>query len=588
MTPKDTGFIQQHIEKVVLAVALLFVLIVLWLYYLGNPYSVKLAAHDDVPPAEVMDVIKQKAQVLKGKLDLPQSPLPQTPVPDYTKEFVNRSQRPLLPTDTYPIAFGEPGLGDFKPAPPKTRYVIMPPIPAPTRIKARAGFNVLAEFEDAQQASPFIQLIGEQTPRDFDYASVSAVFSVDELQQAIKAVAIDDRIPEAWWKNRLMIVRVEMQRSELDSITGQWSKEITVPPLPHQVAYDVEPKEEYQQIEAGRIIEQLPLDQNLIQRPPFPPTINEWTPPDIDVTQRSPEENRKLMTLDGEIARLRRQIQSLERRTPPGADVTRSPAVAGDSSSQIEQFRATVIQKVNERNQLLGIDIKPTDGTGMPVGPPDDMGRFRPSPSPGHRSPPDAAMDPNAPQSAHAGEVKVWGHDLTVEPAKTYRYRLIVHVLNPLFQKHGIDPEQEKQNFHKLSIASRPSEWSEPVTTEPEVRFFLVRAGTTSAEVEVYRIFNGMWEMRSFTVRPGQMIGEDVDINSGSQPVKLPMKINGMLVDLREVNTGGAVRDSTYEMLYVDLDNRNLQVRDLNQDLNHPDLLRLRAERARNAVALQP
>src|SRR5690606_30285253 len=100
------------------------------------------------------------------------------------------------------------------------------------------------------------------------------------------------------------------------------------------------------------------------------PTINEWTPPDIDVAQRSPEDNRKLMTLDGDIGRLRRQIQSLEKRGQSGAagdrparpgvrgpldmerataGVTRPPA-GSDAASQIEHMRAQLIQKVNERN----------------------------------------------------------------------------------------------------------------------------------------------------------------------------------------------------------------------------------------------
>jgi hypothetical protein len=611
MKPKDIGFVQQHIEKIILGVALLFVLLVLWLYVLGSPYSVKLGSRDKVPPGEVMSEVRQKASMLDSRLKATDSPLPETPVPDYTTEFASRYRRLPLAMARFNVPLHEPGLGDFAPPPPPTRLVEMPAVPAPTQIKARGGYSVLAEFDEPAQAEPFIRLIGEQVPRDFIHASASAVFSFAQLEEVLKQVHIDKRIPEAWWRGRLWLTAVHLEREELDPVTGRWGNLTRIAHLPDQIAYGVRDRQ-YDAGEATQTVQQVIEDQPLIQRPPFPRTYNVWSPPDVEIANFNEEDQRRLLRLDTEIAGLRRQIQVLERRAQPGAaapDRPRPPVVRGprefegaagdvmrqppgtpaEPGSQLEQLRRQLIEKINESNRLRGVETPATDGFDMYV--PGMMEGRDPM-----RSPPPMGHIPGQAEFGDSGtgqpgmaipEVKVWAHDLTVEHGKTYRYRIIVDVLNPLFQKRGVDPEQERENFHKLSIAAAPSEWSAPVTIEPAIQFFLTRAQASNAQLEIWRIFNGRWEDMTVTVRPGEIMG-DVKTVQGDIPATVAMKINGMVVDLREVSLGGRFTDNTWELLYVDLDSREIKVRNLLRDQNDPNLLRLRAEKARGAVALQP
>ncbi len=623
MKPKDIGFVQQHIEKIILGVALLFVLIVLWLYFLGSPYSVTLGDRDKrtVAPKEVMDVVAQKSRQLDGRLKDTRSPLPETPVPDYTTEFVERYKRRPLSIAQFSVPMNEAGVSDFEAPTDTTRIVVMPPVPAPTGIKARGGFNVLADLEDPQQIEPLIKLVGNQIPRDFKFASTSVTFSLAGVQEALKSVPAQERIPEAWWRGRLLITSVQLQRQEFEPATGQWSKEITVPHLPAQVAYGLKPAE-YDRLAATQVLDQIAYDQDLIQRTPFPPTIQPWTPPEVEIAELNPEDQRRLLRLNAEIGTLRQQIERLERRGAAPAERQPRPVVRGpremegvvtdvmrppgpatpEGTGQLDQLRRQLAEKTAERNKLMGIEATPVEQFDMPM---EFDGRFDEfgQPIPG-RAPPRPGMgrpvrppgagpafvgEPGQPGAADmTGDIKIWAHDLTVQPGRVYRYRVIVHLLNPLFQKQGIDPEQEKENYHKLAVASEPSAWSDPVQIEPDLFFFLTRAQASSAQIEIWRIFNGVWENHVMNVRPGELMGEDKQIPVNEQPMTVPMKVNGIVVDLREVSGGSSLRDSTFELLYVDLESRELKTRNLLRDQNDKDLIRLRAEKARGAVALQP
>ena len=631
MKPKDNGFLQQHIEKIVMGVALLFVLVVLWLYVLGSPYSITLGSADAVPPDEVMTKVKQKADQLDRRLKASESPLPDTPVPDYTQEFLNRYRRPPLSIDAYQVAFNGPGLGGFERLEEETRLVEMPPLPAPQDIKARGGFDVLAEFADPRQAEPFLKLIGNEVPRDFRYASASAVFPLDQFHAAMKAVPAERRVPEAWWRGWLLVTAVELWRQELDPATGKWTEARRVPLLPNQIAYGIE-GHEAPQVDALQLRDMLLAQQDYIQRTPFPPTLNAWTPPDADLGSLSPEDQRKLLKLDSDIAALRRQIQAMERRqggperperpVRPGA-VIRGPRELGDpvgdmiappmpgpgpggeGGSPLDQLRQQLIQKVTERNALLGVQANTPDG-GMPPGGEawDEWGNPVAQPMaprgsapmpPGMHPGMDPAfggqfggMGPQGQAIETTAQVKVWAHDLTVQPGRTYRYALVVHLLNPLYQKPSLEASQKEENFDKLALASPASPWSGPVVIEPATRFFLIAASPNSAKLEVWRIFNGRYETRAIDVRPGEVMAGEVDVPVGDQMVELPMRINGMVVDVRDTGGGGPLSNTTYELLWVDLDTGAIRVRNLARDQNDPELTRLRAEKARETVALQP
>jgi len=83
-----------------------------------------------------------------------------------------------------------------------------------------------------------------------------------------------------------------------------------------------------------------------------------------------------------------------------------------------------------------------------------------------------------APSLASMDELLVWGHDLEVKPGQTYQYRCVARVYNPFFGKgNQLVKEQEATGLPAtFTIDSAASEWSSPITVSPDVRYFVTRA----------------------------------------------------------------------------------------------------------------
>jgi len=195
-------------------------------------------------------------------------------------------------------------------------------------------------------------------------------------------------------------------------------------------------------------------------------------------------------------------------------------------------------------------------------------------------SPPDASDslfdDEDQDESAKPRPVQVWAYDLTVEPNKTYRYRIAVSVINPLFQRTQIDPELQKKYFHRLAINSDYSQWSQPVSIQPKHYFFVVSGGgaSQSVNVEIWRVFDGQWVMEDFQVKAGDSIGGKIDRVWGDQTVPIDMAIGSVAVD---VIGSGAAQDvhKSIQLVYLDLESNTLHSRFVSDDRNSPVRRRL-------------
>lgn len=113
--------------------------------------------------------------------------------------------------------------------------------------------------------------------------------------------------------------------------------------------------------------------------------------------------------------------------------------------------------------------------------------------------------------------IPIWAHDLDVKPESTYRYRCIVQVYNPFFgRKRQLVPQQVGLS-DAFVLASEASGWSNPVQVTPPFIFFVTGAAAEggsldlgTAEVEVYRLIEGVRKRQQFTVQPGDRIGRVV------------------------------------------------------------------------------
>ncbi|MCX5648987.1 MAG: hypothetical protein NTX40_07820 [Planctomycetota bacterium] len=119
---------------------------------------------------------------------------------------------------------------------------------------------------------------------------------------------------------------------------------------------------------------------------------------------------------------------------------------------------------------------------------------------------------PVEPQYTYA---KVWAHDLSVRPGRTYQYRMRVTVFNPVYSHPDCGDEQAKWT------PERVGEWSEPsvaVTIPRLVYFYFVGVSGDRANLELHRWIHGQWVIvRSVSCRVGTPV-----VCSKLVPIKVP------------------------------------------------------------------
>jgi hypothetical protein len=106
----------------------------------------------------------------------------------------------------------------------------------------------------------------------------------------------------------------------------------------------------------------------------------------------------------------------------------------------------------------------------------------------------------------------IWVFDDTVEPGKTYQYRVRVGVFNPVAGT-GEVVERDESKKDQVILWSPYSEITKPVDVQQRTYLFArdVQNRTNTATVEVARYALGYWRTESFQVQPGETIGKEME-----------------------------------------------------------------------------
>ena len=90
--------------------------------------------------------------------------------------------------------------------------------------------------------------------------------------------------------------------------------------------------------------------------------------------------------------------------------------------------------------------------------------------------------DPNAKPKAEPpvldnAAIKLWAHDVFVERGKTYRYQVVAIITNPYFGHSPAMVPAQADKLAKAGIMRSPaSEWTDPITVDPETLLFFTAA----------------------------------------------------------------------------------------------------------------
>ncbi|MEM6392715.1 MAG: hypothetical protein AAF797_08100 [Planctomycetota bacterium] len=584
MKNDDSSFIKKHFEKLLLAGAAVFLVAVGVMFFtntLGNPFAVEVRG-SDVAPDEVVTLLDSEANRLDNKLDTadPIGPLP--PIPNYSENYVNRRALPVASDEPLPVPFNDTSyaLIDAEAITIDLPRLYVPPVPLPDGLVAAQYAFVLNEgqVERNEVLRGLRQQIGEQRPPDFAMVSVQGFWDQSgweaELLDNHRQPGFEDApLPPEVYEGKTFPVGVFLLRQTLNPATGTWGAydeggqfvEDAVtqcPPLPdaYQAAIGTDYRFNESETTPEQFLEFLSLPDllALTTQPNVPPLANGdiWQPPglvpDPELVRREAEaaepDARQLAREERarELEERRRAQREQRLAREAGGGRPGRGGFDGELEMQREMERqmrdAMRRQGVARRDAMEGAGMMPG---GMPGAIPGGL--------------PAGPQEINVP----VGSILVWGHDLTARPGQTYRYKLIVNAVNPLFGFARLPPEQ--LDMSRTQPAVGPGEellanapWSDPVKVEPMLEFFVTggRAGQP-ATVEVFRRHDGRWHTETFQPAPGDLIGA-ADVNG-----QINMDTGAVVVDILterdEQNT------EINSLLLVDQAG-NMQVRNINAD----------------------
>jgi len=589
MKLKNVSWFERHIEKFIAAVIVLFCGAIIWMDVITASTTVSFSG-EEVSPEEVKERVTRLAEELDARLDQDTSRLPPLPAPDFAARFRERLTRDLTAVRQFDYQFGDHPLdyGLFEALDRETtipEYVVPTP-PPPVALETSHGYGLLASPPEAL-VSAYDELIDSRRPRAIWWVSVGAEFEFDRWREALSASQGSRQpIPESIWREKQLLVDVTLERQRWNPETQSWSEAEVVPTLPTERDY-AESRSTWTAAEGDQQKRRLRENQSEIARPSFvsleagPP----WRPPGAQRRQLTPFERDQLREITAELNRVNARLEEIEAQMPDApegegldqaeplddagryaAAAGRAPAAGGgrpsgagvrrilppDEDPRVLRARLEDLQR--RRAELIGVDRF------------DRFMAFEPG------------MDPT-----RIRRVPIWAHDITVEPGQTYRYRLRVEIMNPLFTTTTAElrPEQHARYANLLALASSPSEWTEPVTIRDDRPFFLVDSDPNqgSGTVEVWRIVAGRWQGRQFRVQPGDVIGGPVEATVNGETYQFDFTAGAIAVDFdfeHPASTG--LNQTTTRMVFLDVEDSQLEERIAERDQRAPRRQELRDE----------
>lgn len=536
---------EQHVEKIVLGVAVVACAGVLGLQLIGQRSTVTVGKGGPVPLGEAYGSVEAEAKKLAAAMEREDPELPPGRPTGLLAEFTDRHDGPVAPGATLAWA-GESGLTIQGREPTATAGsegpVNVPQVPAVSGVKAAAFLATVDQSEVEAAGEALAKLLPAQQPFDLAAVSVEGTFSGQELGRLLARDPDGEgpirAIPKNWWDNTTAVVNVELVR-ERRLPDGTFGEQTIVPSLPGRMSL-AEPAQAAKNFSEMQplALEALAREDDVL-RPAWyqAPVVmgrsvgDPWVAPsEASEGDAAPD----LTRLIRERQDLRRRIGAAERRLAdlrgggrplgpapagPGRGTGRPPAPANDPNQaaiqrlerQLADLRDRLLEVDNQIRQAGGQpspDATPTPGT--PGGPPD-----RPGAAPAGPERTTAALLAN-------DSIRLWAHDVTVQRGETYRYTLRVWINNPMLGRANLGEGQEEWGTRPV-LVSADAPWSEPVRVDELTYFFITSAQDRGlaggalgrgavATAEMYAFSGGYWRSGVVSMEPGDLLAAKLEV----------------------------------------------------------------------------
>lgn len=226
MKVKGINPIEQHVEKIVLALVALVLLGVLSLQFLTQPNQVDVG-NRQVPPQSVFVELERQAEVLDSQLKNPSPPLPDVKQTDLVERYDRAFAQASGSAGRLSAALGT-GVNisastgtDITAAGPSSDKVAVLAVPKTSAVIAASQWGTLDPY--ALLAVPeYARFVPAQQPFDLPSVTIESTFSGTALREAL-APASGVGVPRRFWSaTGMAIMGFEVERQELRA-DGSWS-----------------------------------------------------------------------------------------------------------------------------------------------------------------------------------------------------------------------------------------------------------------------------------------------------------------------------------------------------------------------------
>lgn len=614
---KVVSILEKHVQWIVLGLGALYLLWMVWSYVLNSPVAVTVDGKAVEPGKVDQLVYDEKATVLDARMKQGVSinfPTPQDPVQKFLTALEGTSQYPSLP----PIVFTPPtGKVDALSSGPQVPGVQQPTVagieqmdqlptaPAATGLDTRRGRSTVAVPDPGGVVDPQFAAFGPVRSVDRDWVTVRYTVNPADIVKAFEAV----KVPQPFIKTHFL--RVELVRQELLP-DGNWGPETVVQPLkistmpPFPAASDrvaIAQYNEWSRANQPEIVqplfypvskgdwwkvpgeeeltaEQLPPEQAV----PFDP--QQYIDPKADLSKLTMEQRREVAKAR-QAARAEQQRGTRQPRTPagqqgggefgPGGGGQRGGGGGGGGRGPGQAYDPNRPRGYAPPMQQGGGNMGPAGGE---FGPGYGPSEFGPGNVPNPAQPqqgnyatlfpiPNGEFDPRNVEKQITG----WVHDDSVEPGKTYRYKIRYRIKSPVFQTFNVMKDQKLAD--QFDLVAPDSDWTSPLSIPALTSFFIAANfdadSARSVRFDVFKFQDGTLHSQAFSASPGDTIGrldKDIDFVTGYT-----------VVDIRR-----DLRNNSSYVLISDPSGRLIQ-RTFRADQDDPELKKLRQQRDGQASA---